>query len=323
MMITRRSGLKMAFGMGAAVCAAPITALADSSISILGGAGDLLGEGPLWSADTGRIFWVNIAAQKIYALNLKTKALQTWDAPKPVCYLAERKSGGMIAGLSDGVYAFDEKSSAFNLLVKPEDRTDTRLNDGKVDAKGRLWTGTMHLPWSEKVGAFYRVDTDLKATKVDGPYLCTNGPTFSPDLKRLWHVESFDKVVYVFDVAEDGTLSNKQVFVDFKAFEADGWGGPDGMATDVKGGVWIAHYGGGRISRFFPDGKLDFQIKLPASQITSLTFGGDKLDHLYVSSAAQFLPEGASDKAVAGALFEVPPPLLRGHIGLPTNKFGG
>src|SRR5690606_18729213 len=101
------------------------------------------------------------------------------------------------------------------------------------------------------------------------------------------------------------------------------WGGPDGMTTDAKGGVWIAHYGGGRISRFLPDGTLDFQIMMPATQITSMAFGGEKLDHLYVTSAAQFLPDNAPDRAVAGALFEVPPSLLRGHTGLPNNKFAG
>ncbi len=315
-MITRRHSL----ALGLTAIAFPLHSLAtEAGIRGLGGAGDALGEGPYWSAAHKRLFWVNISGQTIYALDPQSGDLKTWKTPKPVCFLADRQSGGLIAGLSDGVYGFDPKAGTFTLLVQPEKRDDTRLNDGKVDAKGRLWTGTMDTKWKEKVGAFYRIDANLSVTKVDGPYLCANGPTFSPDGRTLWHTETYDKEVFTFDVAPNGTLSNKRLFV---KFEGD-MGAPDGMATDAQGGVWIAHYGGGRVSRYTPDGKLDFSITLPASQITSMAFGGAKLDHLYISSAAQFLPDNAPDKAVAGTLFEVSPARLRGHTGLPATPFAG
>ncbi|UDF05090.1 SMP-30/gluconolactonase/LRE family protein [Asticcacaulis sp. AND118] len=315
-MITRRHGL----GFALAALTLPLQArAAEGGIRGLAGAGDALGEGPYWSPALKRLLWVNISGQTIYALDLKSGDIQTWKTPKPVCFLADRKSGGLIAGLSDGVYAFDPKAGTFTLLVRPETRDDTRLNDGKVDAKGRLWTGTMDTKWKEKVGAFYRVDADLKVTRADSPYLCANGPTFSPDGRTLWHAETYDKTVFAFDVAADGALSNKRVFV---KFDGD-MGSPDGMTTDAQGGVWIAHYGGGRVSRFKTDGTLDFSIALPATQITSLVFGGAALDHLYISSAAQFLPENAPDKAVAGTLFEVSPARLRGHAGLPATPFAG
>lgn len=315
-MITRRHSL----ALGLTAIAFPLHSLAtEAGIRGLGGAGDALGEGPYWSAAHKRLFWVNISGQTIYALDPQSGDLKTWKTPKPVCFLADRQSGGLIAGLSDGVYGFDPKAGTFTLLVQPEKRDDTRLNDGKVDAKGRLWTGTMDTKWKEKVGAFYRIDANLSVTKVDGPYLCANGPTFSPDGRTLWHTETYDKEVFTFDVAPNGTLSNKRLFV---KFEGD-MGAPDGMATDAQGGVWIAHYGGGRVSRYTPDGKLDLSITLPASQITSMAFGGAKLDHLYISSAAQFLPDNAPDKAVAGTLFEVSPARLRGHTGLPATPFAG
>lgn len=323
-MISRRQSLKLTLSvLGVASLGVPtMTAAAtENGIRTLAGAGDLLGEGPIWSADTGRVMWVNISGQKIHALNPTTGELKSWDTPKPVALLVERQKGGMIVGLSDGLYEFDQDTSELTFLIAIEGNSDTRINDGKVDAKGRLWAGTMHMPWQSKVCGFYRVDPDLSVTKVDGPYLCCNGPTFSPDGKHLWHNETFDKMVFKFDVEAKGTLKNKREFVNFGADPE--WGSPDGMTTDAKGGVWVAHYGGGRISRFLPDGKLDFQIAMPVSQITSMVFGGDKLDHLYVTSAAQFLPEGAPDGALAGSLFEIPPSLLRGHTGLPTNKFAG
>lgn len=322
---TRRDGLKLALGaMAALPLATPFAAkAADGGIRPLGGAGDALGEGPIWSAQTGRLMWINISGQTIYGLRLKDGDLKTWKTPSPVGFIAERRTpdarGRMIAGLKDGIYYFNPDTSAFTLAVRPETREDTRINDGKVDAKGRLWAGTMDLKWKEKICGFYRIDPDLSVTMVDGPYLCTNGPTFSPDQKTLWHTETFDKTVFAFDMAEDGTLSRKRPFV---VFSGD-WGSPDGMTTDAQGGVWIAHYGGGRVSRFKPDGTLDFHITMPVSQITSLVFGGEKLDHLYVTSASQFLPDDAPDRALSGAIFEVSPALLRGHTGLATNAFAG
>jgi len=322
---TRRDGLRLALGaMAFLPFATPFAATAmDNGIRPLAGAGDALGEGPIWSASTGRVMWINISGQTIYALRLTDGDLKTWKTPQPVGFIAERRTpdarGRMIVGLKDGVYYFNPDTSAFTLAVRPEARDDTRINDGKVDAKGRLWTGTMDLSWSQKICGFYRIDPDLKVTLADGPYLCTNGPAFSPDQKTLWHAETYDKTVFAFDVAEDGTLSGKRPFV---VFSGD-WGSPDGMTADAQGGLWVAHYGGGRISRFHPDGTLDFHIMMPVSQITSLTFGGKALDRLYVTSASQFLPDGAPDRALSGAIFEVPAPLLRGHTGLPVNAFAG
>jgi sugar lactone lactonase YvrE len=87
------------------------------------------------------------------------------------------------------------------------------------------------------------------------------------------------------------------------------------MTVDTDGGVWVAHWDGGRISRFDPDGKLVRAIPLPASRITSCTFGGPELDRLFVTSAS----DGREDEPEAGALFEVE----AGTRGLPAERFGG
>jgi sugar lactone lactonase YvrE len=73
------------------------------------------------------------------------------------------------------------------------------------------------------------------------------------------------------------------------------------MCTDVEGRVWIAHWGGSRVSCFSADGRLERSIALPASQITSCAFGGGQFDRLFVTSAAQ----DAEHEPLAGSLFEV------------------
>jgi sugar lactone lactonase YvrE len=91
------------------------------------------------------------------------------------------------------------------------------------------------------------------------------------------------------------------------------------MTIDSQDGIWIAHWGAGRISRFTPYGYIDFSIDIPTSQTTSLCFAGDALNRLFVTSAA----EGLLHDAEAGTLFEVPPELLRGYTGVEPQKFGG
>ena len=94
-----------------------------------------------------------------------------------------------------------------------------------------------------------------------------------------------------------------------------GWGAPDGMTTDCEGHLWIAHWGGARISRFDPDGRLVLSIALPATNITSCAFAGPGLDRLFVTSASLATDDGPEQ----GVLFEVD----AGVRGLPPTAFTG
>ena len=312
--ITRR----FALAAGAAALTLPALARADDTLIARSPGGAILGEGPLWSAADNTVYWVDIRGKKLNALRLGDNSAQSWDMPDLIDWIVLRKSGGFLVAILRTVHALTlEPFSLTPLFTIEADKTDNRLNDAKVDPKGRLWTGTMHMPFSQKTAALYRIDADLSVHQVDAPYLCTNGPAFSKDGTRMYHNETSEGLVYVFDVAEDGNLKNKRVFTKFAA----GVGLPDGLTTDADEGVWVAHYGGSRISRYTPDGKLDFDIMIPAKQVTSLTFAGADLDRLFVTSAAQ--PPVGADDPHAGTLWEIPKALLRGHKGLPTNAFAG
>jgi len=314
MEITRRFALTA----GAAAFALPALARAGSVPVARSPGGATLGEGPLWSATDNTLYWVDIRGKKLNALRLADNSAQSWDMPDLIDWIVLRKSGGFLVAILRTVHALTlEPFSLTPLFTIEADKTDNRLNDAKVDAKGRLWTGTMHMPFNQKTAALYRVDADLSVHQVDAPYLCTNGPAFSKDGTRLYHNETSEGLVYVFDMADDGSLSNKRIFTKFD----EGLGAPDGIITDADDGIWVAHYGGSRISRYTPDGKPDFDVMIPAKQVTSLTFAGADLDRLFVTSAAQ--PPVDADDPHAGTLWEVPKAQLRGHRGLPTNAFAG
>jgi xylono-1,5-lactonase len=196
------------------------------------------------------------------------------------------------------------------------DKPADRLNDAKVDPEGRIWFGTMHNPEQEKSGAFYRLDRDFSVDEVDRGYIVANGPTFSPDGTIVYHTDSFTREIYRFAVRPDGSLADKRLFARFT--EEEGY--PDGMTIDRDGCLWVAHWAGWRITRFRPDETRDRVIPMPVSQVTSCTFGGDRLDRMFVTSARIGLTEAQlSKEPLAGGLFEIDP----GTTGVATWQFAG
>jgi D-xylonolactonase len=132
------------------------------------------------------------------------------------------------------------------------------------------------------------------------------------------HTDSGRRTIYAFDLdVVAGQLSNRRVWKQF----ADDDGYPDGMCFDAEGAVWVAHWGGGCISRIAADGRLLRRVHLPTSHITNVCFGGPALDRLFVSSARAGLSDDQlATQPLAGSLFEVLDP---GVTGLPGLPFGG
>ena len=68
---------------------------------------------------------------------------------------------------------------------------------------------------------------------------------------------------------------------------------PDGSTVDAEGYLWSTHWGGWRVTRFAPDGRIDRVVRMPVSALTSCAFGGEDMCTLYVTSASiDFAPTG-------------------------------
>jgi D-xylonolactonase len=277
-----------------------------------------LGEGPLWSVRERAIYWTDIKARNLSRYRLADGATRSWEMPDTIGWAVERRERpGFIVGLAHAIV--EVTLDPFNLVKRCEIETGkpgNRLNDAKVDPQGRVWFGTMHDREQENSGAFYRLDPDFSVHQVDGGYIVANGPAFSPDGSIVYHTDSSAREIYRLDVRPDGSLANKRVLVRFG--ESDGF--PDGMTTDREGCLWVAHWGGSRITRFRPDGTPERVVPLPVSQVTSCTFAGDRLDRMFVTSARTGLSDAQlAREPLAGGLFEIDP----GVAGLPTPYFAG
>ncbi|MET0238343.1 MAG: SMP-30/gluconolactonase/LRE family protein [Sphingobium sp.] len=273
---------------------------------------DELGEGTLWSARDNAVYWVDILAPALNRLSLADGAITRWPMPEPLGWVVERTRGGFIGGFKSGFAEVDLAPLAIRPIADPEPHLPgNRLNDGKADAEGRIWFGTMDMAETQVTGSLYRLDPDRRCTQMDSGYGVPNGPTFSPCGQWLYHTDTGQQVIYRFERRPEGGLTDRQPFIRFTG--SDGF--PDGMTVDAQGHLWVAHWGGSRISRFTPEGTLDRSITLPAKQITNICFAGAALDRMFVTSAAT----GLSDSAYDGALYEID----CGATGLLAYQFAG
>jgi gluconolactonase len=176
------------------------------------------------------------------------------------------------------------------------------FNDITTDNKGRIYAGALgfvptHTPMSgiggeSRSAPLFLIDLDGTARPVFPDVKLTNGLGFSPDGSILYHADSGDRRVYKFDVATDGSLSDRRPFISVST------GLPDGLAVSEDGAVWVAIAHGGRILRYSSEGVLEAEIEFPLPMITSLCFGGDDMRDVYVVSGSD--GAGRSD---AGSIF--------------------
>lgn len=257
-----------------------------------------LGEGPIWHANA--VWFVDIRGQKIHRHDPATDQQDSFDAPEQVSFLAPMGPGNdFIAGLKGGLFRFNPIMGFQKNASIADEAPENRTNDATVDAKGRLWFGTMDDREQDKSGSLYRLDSK-GLTRVDREICITNGPCVSPDGKTFHHTDTLEKTIFAYDLAEDGELSNKRVLV---RFDSEGIY-PDGSVVDSEGYLWTALWGGASVLRISPKGEVVARVMIPATNVTKVCFGGDDLKTLYITTARKGLSEEQlAAQPLAGGLF--------------------
>lgn len=270
---------------------------------------DRVGEGPLWDAAEQALYWVDIEQNVFHRLYLggeKAGQAQTFGAGVMVGAVALREAGGLLLATQRGLGRWDDPTSPITWLVNPEqNKPNNRFNDGKVDSRGRFWAGTMSLnpDPNDPQGSLYRFDPDGSVHVMETNLTISNGLGWSPDNKLFYLTDSPKHVIYVYDYDEaTGALANRRVFVQTPEDE----GVPDGLAIDSEGCIWSARWGGWKISRFTPDGKLEREIKMPVENPSSCAFGGPDMDELFITSAWSGMnSEQRANQPQAGDVFRL------------------
>jgi sugar lactone lactonase YvrE len=280
-----------------------------------------LGEGLFWDATRQCLWFVDIHGRMLHRLSLGGVEIESSRVPQRVGWVIPSAGGqDLLLGLQGGfgLVLVEDAAVPPRWLARPFSDAALRLNDAKADSTGAVWAGSMNNDdESRPDGCLFRLAPDGTLTVHDTGYCVANGPALSPDERLMLHTDSARRTIYAFDLdVAAGRISNKRAWLRFQ--EADGY--PDGMCFDAEGCVWVAHWGGACISRFAMDGTLLQRVELPTSHITNVCFGGEHLDRLFVTSARVGLSsEQLAREPLAGALFEVLQPCVRG---LPGRPFG-
>jgi L-arabinonolactonase len=290
-----------------------------------------LGEGPVWDSGGGLLYWLDCTGNRVgrptvWRLNPRTGQTRNWSIDQEIGAMALRTRGGAVLAASDGFYTFDFDSGGMDLIAKVDTHGGrARLNDGKCDRRGRFFAGGMDDKEELGICGLWRLDTDLSVTQVDSGIICSNGPCWSPDDKTFYFADTFQKEMWAYDYdLATGELSNRRVFRDLRRDA----GFADGSTVDAEGFVWNARVIAGELVRYAPDGTVDRVIGMPVRNITSVMFGGDALDEIYVTSMARVSHPAAHEhfavevkpQFAAGALFRI---TGLGIKGLPEPQFAG
>lgn len=263
-----------------------------------------LGECPRWDERARVLYWVDILAPALHRFDPATGIDETFALPEHIGCFALAEEGGFIAGLRSGIWTLDEAARPLRQLVaNPEDTRTSRFNDGRCDASGRFFAGTIDEPKAGGHAHLYRLKHgELDA--VSAGLLTSNGLAFSADGRWLYHSDTPNFTIYrsPYDMAT-GACGAREVWARIEPTATDR-GRPDGAAVDAEGYYWSAFYEGARVVRFAPDGTVDAVYPLPVRCPTMCAFGGDDLRTLYITTArAGRSADELAREPLAGGLF--------------------
>jgi sugar lactone lactonase YvrE len=284
-----------------------------------------LAESPVWDTASQTLLWVDIIAGKVHRLDPATGQDTAIGLGVPVGAVAPRRGGGLVIAAALGFATLDETSGAVDWLWAGA--SGDRMNDGKCDPAGRFLAGTLTYARDPGACALYRLDPAVKgngepagagvSVLLDGVTL-SNGLGWSPAGDLMYFADTPLEQVDVMDYdPASGQASGRRLFVDLH----DVPGRPDGLTVDSEGAVWIAMSRGGAVRRYTPDGRLDRVIEFPVRLVTSVSFGGDGLGDLYVTTSRENLAEAdLASQPLAGSVFVIPGTGVRG---LPASSYAG
>jgi sugar lactone lactonase YvrE len=150
-------------------------------------------------------------------------------------------------------------------------------NDIAIGKNGIIYASDPN--WEESTGQIWRVDTNGAVTLLETNMGTTNGIEVSSDERRLYVNESVQRNIWVYDLSNSGSVSNKRLLIQFPDF------GMDGMRCDIEGNILVTRHGKGTIAKVSPGGDVSLEVELEGEHCTNIAFGGSDGRTCYVTMA--------------------------------------
>lgn len=274
-----------------------------------------LGEGVLWDAERGVVWFVDIKRHRLWHYDPATGSNAFTEAHDQIGWALPAEGGLLLCGLKDGLYTFDPTTQAFaKLMTVPGEPAGNRLNDACADPWGRVWFGSMDDAETAKSGRFYVFDKGEIRPAGPSGITITNGPAVSGAGDRIYFTDTSSQKIMVADLSAAG-VGEARPFVDTGALFPEAY--PDGPIVDAEDHVWTGLYLGAKVARFSPDGKLVATVTMPARDVTKMALGGKDLKTAYVTTATKNMDEAAfKEFPSAGKLLSFDAPVA----GVPTTR---
>ena len=241
----------------------------------------LLGESGFYLYKTNEIVFLDLLNPSIffYSITNKTLSNEKLNLHKPLGNIYPMHNGKFIISNLDGLHVYDRNKKTikyFQDIRGTDELHKISYNDGTI-TKNKLWIGLSHIKETKNLGYFGYLQNN-KFNKLDQGFKVSNGPAVDEKQNKLYFSNSLNSSIYQYNLK---TLKKKLIY---KLKKNQGF--PDGIALDNKNGLWVAHWAGGQISRInLKTKEIDVAIKIPALNVTSVTFVGKKLNHIFVTSA--------------------------------------
>lgn len=262
-----------------------------------------LGECPRWDEKEQLLYWIDIDSFQLHRLDPTTGQDEYLQFDEEIGCFALRAQGGFVLAMRSGFYTIDGWSTERTFIADPEEGLDkNRFNDGRCDAEGRLFAGSVYPPKDHNGASIYSLNADGEVKCWVKELLTANGIAFSPDNKTFYYADTPSHAITRCDYdLESGAVNNCSILHQFP----HGNGRPDGAAVDSEGYYWSALYAGGRVVRVSPGGDIVQEIPVPATCPTMVAFGGEDLKTLYITSVGNRSDDELQQYPDSGSLFKV------------------
>lgn len=244
-----------------------------------------LAESPFYDESRNRLSYVDIIAGKFYLLDEAMKRTEFDVGQQIGAAVPVGTCGEFLFCATDAIYRFDGE------CMKPEiDITEVfedfqRCNDAKLDPMGRLFVGSsVYKEGHEDCGNLYCCENGNMRI-IQPNTKISNGMAWSRDRKHFYFSDSLEHAVFVYDYDENtGDITDRRVLF----YVEDGV--PDGLCIDAEDNIWLAVWGGRRIEcHESSEGKMIARVDVPAQNVTSCCFYGDKKNKLFITTSGNDL----------------------------------